>query len=79
MDSRQVHVGDDSLFQCIRELRTALGDGQRQIVKLVSGRGYTFDAEVQIEPAAGESQSITQWEKTHPAERQTCDNESAWK
>jgi DNA-binding winged helix-turn-helix (wHTH) protein/tetratricopeptide (TPR) repeat protein len=41
-----IHVGEDSLFQCIRELRTALGDDQRQIVKLVSGRGYMFDAQV---------------------------------
>jgi DNA-binding winged helix-turn-helix (wHTH) protein/tetratricopeptide (TPR) repeat protein len=51
-----VHVGDDSLFQCIREIRTALGDDQRQMIKLVSGRGYLFDAEVSVEPAtAGES------------------------
>jgi DNA-binding winged helix-turn-helix (wHTH) protein/tetratricopeptide (TPR) repeat protein len=41
-----VYVGDDSLFQCIKEIRTALGDERRQIVKLVSGRGYLFDAEV---------------------------------
>jgi DNA-binding winged helix-turn-helix (wHTH) protein/tetratricopeptide (TPR) repeat protein/TolB-like protein len=47
-----VHVGEDSLFQCIREIRTALGDDQRQIVKLVSGRGYLFEAEVMSESAA---------------------------
>jgi DNA-binding winged helix-turn-helix (wHTH) protein/Tfp pilus assembly protein PilF/TolB-like protein len=41
-----IHVGDDSLFQCIRELRTALADDQRQLIKLVSGRGYLFTAEV---------------------------------
>src|ERR1700733_4439375 len=41
-----IHVGDDSLFQCIRELRTALGDEQRQMIKLVSGRGYLFDIDV---------------------------------
>ena len=46
-----VHVGEDSLFQCIRELRAALSDDQRQIIKLVSGRGYMFDAEVLAEPA----------------------------
>ena len=38
-----VHVGDDSLFQCIRELRTALGDDRRQLIELVSGHGYMFD------------------------------------
>lgn len=41
-----VHVGDDSLFQCIREIRGALGDKNRQIVKSVSGRGYLFETEV---------------------------------
>ena len=41
-----IHVGEDSLFQCIRELRTALNDNQREMIKLVSGRGYLFEAEV---------------------------------
>jgi DNA-binding winged helix-turn-helix (wHTH) protein/tetratricopeptide (TPR) repeat protein len=50
-----VHVGEDSLFQCIRELRTALGDDQRQVIKLVSGRGYMFDVEMLAEPAAVET------------------------
>lgn len=45
-----VHVGDDSLFQCIREIRVALGDDQRQMVKLVSGRGYIFAVDVSVEP-----------------------------
>jgi DNA-binding winged helix-turn-helix (wHTH) protein/tetratricopeptide (TPR) repeat protein len=47
-----VHVGEDSLFQCIREIRTALGDDRRQIIKLVSGRGYIFEAEVAGGPSA---------------------------
>jgi Transcriptional regulatory protein, C terminal len=46
-----IHVGDDSLFQCIREIRTALGDDERQLIKLVSGQGYLFTAEVSIDPA----------------------------
>ncbi|WP_308163724.1 tetratricopeptide repeat protein [Bradyrhizobium sp. SRL28] len=41
-----VHVGEDSLFQCIREIRTALGDDKRQVVRAISGRGYLFQAEV---------------------------------
>lgn len=53
-----VHVGEDSLFQCIRELRTALGDDQRQIVKLVSGRGYMFEAEVLTEPTARQTDAL---------------------
>jgi DNA-binding winged helix-turn-helix (wHTH) protein/tetratricopeptide (TPR) repeat protein len=45
-----VYVGDDSVFQCIREIRTALGDDRRQLIKLVSGRGYLFEAEVSVAP-----------------------------
>lgn len=41
-----VHVGEDSLFQCIREIRAALGDNQRLILRNISGRGYLFEAEV---------------------------------
>ncbi|MGQ3215896.1 MAG: winged helix-turn-helix domain-containing protein [Shinella sp.] len=41
-----VHVGEDSLFHCIREIRTALDDHERQMVKLVSGRGYLFAVDV---------------------------------
>jgi DNA-binding winged helix-turn-helix (wHTH) protein/tetratricopeptide (TPR) repeat protein len=48
---RNVHVGDDSLFQCISEIRAALDDDDRAIVKLVSGRGYLFEADVCQEPA----------------------------
>jgi len=47
-----VHVGEDSLFQCIRELRTALGDERRQMIKLASGGGYLLAVEVVAEPAA---------------------------
>ncbi|MDP1908598.1 MAG: winged helix-turn-helix domain-containing protein, partial [Hyphomicrobium sp.] len=46
-----LHVGEDNLFQCIREIRAALGDDRRQLIKLVSGRGYVFEAEVSSEPA----------------------------
>ncbi|WP_439404654.1 winged helix-turn-helix domain-containing protein [Bradyrhizobium sp. DASA03076] len=41
-----VHVGEDSLFQCIRELRGALGDDRRQLIKLASGGGYLLATEV---------------------------------
>ena len=41
-----IHVGEDSLFQCIREIRTALGDTKRQMVQVVSGRGYRFALDV---------------------------------
>jgi DNA-binding winged helix-turn-helix (wHTH) protein/Tfp pilus assembly protein PilF len=45
-----VHVAEDSLFKCIRELRTALGDDKRQLIKLMSGHGYLFEADVTTAP-----------------------------
>lgn len=47
----KVHVSEDSLFQCIREIRTALGDQRRQMVKLASGGGYLFTVEVSLTSA----------------------------
>jgi len=44
-----VYVGEDSLYQCVREVRTALGDDQREIIKVISGRGYLFTATVTAE------------------------------
>jgi DNA-binding winged helix-turn-helix (wHTH) protein len=39
-------VTDDSLVQCLRDVRRALGDEQQRYVKTVPRRGYIFDAEV---------------------------------
>jgi TolB-like protein/DNA-binding winged helix-turn-helix (wHTH) protein/cytochrome c-type biogenesis protein CcmH/NrfG len=39
-----VSVSDDSLVQCIRELRQALGDDEHRLIKTVSRRGYLLDA-----------------------------------
>ena len=41
-----VSVCDDSLVQCIRELRHKLGDDERRLIKTVSRRGYLLDAAV---------------------------------
>src|SRR2546429_8939304 len=38
-------VTDDSLVQCLKDIRHALGETQ-QIIKTVHGRGYIFDTEV---------------------------------
>jgi len=46
-----VHVGEDSLFQCIREIRAALGDEARQTIRLASGGGYIFTPDVSVPPA----------------------------
>ena len=53
-----IHVGEDSLFQCIKEARTILGDDQRQLIKLVSRRGYLFTAEVSIDAAPAPAQTL---------------------
>ena len=46
-----VSVCDDSLVQCIRELRNKLGDDDRRLIKTVSRRGYLLDAAVLAQAA----------------------------
>src|SRR5215471_10509432 len=41
-----VTVCDDSLVQCIRELRQKLGDEDHRLFKTVSRRGYLLDATI---------------------------------
>jgi|SRR2546421_290002 DNA-binding winged helix-turn-helix (wHTH) protein len=38
-----VIVSDDSIAQCIRELRSRLGDDNHSLIKTVSRRGYLLD------------------------------------
>jgi DNA-binding winged helix-turn-helix (wHTH) protein/TolB-like protein len=40
-------VTDDSLVQCVGELRAALGDRSQQLIRTVPRRGYRFDAKVE--------------------------------
>lgn len=54
-----IYVGEDSLFQCIREIRTALGDSQRQMIKVISGRGYLFALAVSAKHDGAETLSTT--------------------
>jgi TolB-like protein/DNA-binding winged helix-turn-helix (wHTH) protein/Tfp pilus assembly protein PilF len=46
-----VVVTDDSLTQCLIEIRKALDDRERSIVRTVPRRGYLFDVPVQVEAA----------------------------
>jgi formylglycine-generating enzyme required for sulfatase activity/DNA-binding winged helix-turn-helix (wHTH) protein len=52
-----VVVTDDSLVQCIRELRERLGDADHRLIVTVSRRGYRLDAPVRVTvqnpPSAG--------------------------
>src|SRR6266849_2665613 len=45
------HVTEDSLTQCVIEIRKALGDQEQQILKTVPRRGYLFQAKVSETPA----------------------------
>jgi len=47
-----VVVTDDSLFQCVTELRRALQDHDQHLIKTVPRRGYRFEAALSVEPAA---------------------------
>lgn len=41
-----IAVSDDSLVQCIRQLRRTLGDEQHRLIKTVARRGYLLDVRV---------------------------------
>jgi TolB-like protein/DNA-binding winged helix-turn-helix (wHTH) protein/Tfp pilus assembly protein PilF len=41
-----VFVTEESLVQCVGEIRRAMGDGGQALIKTVPGRGYLFDAPV---------------------------------
>src|SRR3984893_17905159 len=45
-----VIVSDDSLPQCVSDLRHALSDADRRIIKTVPRRGYLFDAPISVGP-----------------------------
>jgi TolB-like protein/DNA-binding winged helix-turn-helix (wHTH) protein len=47
-----VVVTDDSLFQCVTELRRALQDHDQHLIKTVQRRGYRFEAPLSVEPGA---------------------------
>lgn len=49
-----VAVTDDSLVQCIGELRSALGDGDQRLIRTVPRRGYLLEAQPLDAPLASE-------------------------
>src|SRR5438552_5696363 len=52
-----VIVSDDSIAQCIRELRGKLADDDHRLIKTVSRRGYLLDAVVT--PSAPQQMPVT--------------------
>jgi DNA-binding winged helix-turn-helix (wHTH) protein len=47
-----VTVSDESLAQCISEVRRALGDESQRIIKTVPRRGYVIDVPIGVSDAA---------------------------
>lgn len=45
-------VTDDSLVQCVADIRRALGDTDRKLLRTLPRRGYLFDVKVSIEQTA---------------------------
>ena len=39
----RVFVSDDNIGQCVKEIRRALGDGDKELLRTVSRRGYLFE------------------------------------
>lgn len=50
-----VIVTDDSITQCVKELRRALGDDAQRLIRTVPKRGYILDAEVETGGGASEA------------------------
>jgi DNA-binding winged helix-turn-helix (wHTH) protein len=67
-----VTVCDDSLVQCIRELRYKLGDNDRRLIKTVSRRGYLMDAAVSAQalqsPSDGSRMQVAEAPQKLPTE-----------
>src|SRR5215475_813442 len=59
-----VAVTDDSLVQCLIEIRKALGDDAQRYIKTVRRRGYIFDAQVELNGWAPDASN----ERSHDAE-----------
>ena len=54
-------VSDDSLVQCVKEIRRAIGDTAMTLIKTIPGRGYLFDVPVRAvdpSPALGVSRAL---------------------
>ncbi len=82
-------VTDDSLVQCLIEVRRALGDDAQRYVKTVLRRGYLFDAPVsESGPSTSEAPSLSSLPGLNDAakveaasaviEKQEHDEENAW-
>ena len=56
-------VTDDSLTQCIADIRRAMGDSDKKIIRTVPRRGYILDRVIELngaEPSSG--RKLTRWQ-----------------
>jgi adenylate cyclase len=63
-----VFVTDDSIAQCVRDIRRALGDSEQRLLRTISRRGYLLTLEVALHGerrASGGPPAVT--EPLHPA------------
>lgn len=59
-----VHVTEDSLFQCVREVRRAVRDPDGRLLRTIPRQGYLLDAAAEIVPTARAPQALV---RTLPA------------
>jgi DNA-binding winged helix-turn-helix (wHTH) protein/tetratricopeptide (TPR) repeat protein len=67
-------ASDDSVMQCIKDIRQALGEGGHETIKTVSKRGYLFAAGITRTPADRKSESapprtdesVSEWRVPRP-------------
>jgi DNA-binding winged helix-turn-helix (wHTH) protein/tetratricopeptide (TPR) repeat protein len=60
-------VGDDSLVQCLRDVRTALGPQGASAIRTVRGRGYIFEPPAVPASAAPPAEPVTLGSEPTPA------------
>ena len=53
-----VTVGDESLTQCISEIRRALDDEKQRIIRTIPRRGYLFDVPISVRDASSSATPI---------------------
>jgi DNA-binding winged helix-turn-helix (wHTH) protein len=74
-----VTVSDESLTQCISEIRRAIGHEHRQVIKTIARRGYLFDASELVSLSAQGSIAIAATQsRTHDACVATSTAGNSW-
>ena len=65
-----VFVSDDNITQCVRDVRRALGDDKKQLLRTVQRRGYLFSPEIRHEASPKPSSNPAAAEAVRHAPRQ---------